>query len=252
MVTITNVMRPLIDEFLKLNRSVKVNTAQFSEGRIVTAKLGALIGDIVATHKVAGFTSHSGKRFCSWCDVLNTNITKMTIRRLRNQRDTLARARDWSNSTAGVRKKLVKQTGVRSSELNRLPYWDPVMNVVLGVMHNWFEGVLQHHFRFRWGFNGNYTTDTSEDGNKAEIEEAYGGTFWSVAQKKRLVAFVLEVVVPSGVTQMPKGFGSVKNGKLKASEWHTLFAIHLPLAAISVFCESKVVDECLQKNRGHR
>ncbi|KNZ51883.1 hypothetical protein VP01_3778g6 [Puccinia sorghi] len=217
MVTITDMMRPLIEEFLKLNQSVKVNTAQFSEGQIVTAKLGALIGNIVATHKVAGFTSHSGKRFCSWCNVLNTNITKMTIGRLLNQRDTLACARDWLNSTAGVRKKLVKQTGVRSLELNRLP-WNPIRNVVLGVMYN-----CRNQRKL-------------EVPGKVEMKQPYGGTFWSVAQKKRLVAFVFEVV-------------SVKNGKLKSSEWHTLFAIHLPLAAISVFCESEAFDECLQKNK---
>ncbi|KNZ51297.1 hypothetical protein VP01_4006g2 [Puccinia sorghi] len=70
---------------------------------------------------------------------------------------------------------------------------------VLGVMHNWFEGVLQHHFRFRWGLNG--TTQTTNE----ELEESYyytteddamdeGGissTFWSDTIKNKLINAVL-------------------------------------------------------------
>ena len=40
--------------------------------------------------------------------------------------------------------------GVRWSLLHRLPYWDPVKHVVLGFMHNWLEGILQHHLRILW------------------------------------------------------------------------------------------------------
>lgn len=42
-----------------------------------------------------------------------------------------------------------------------------------------------------------------------------------------------DVKVPTGMTRIPKGVGTAANGKLKASEWHALFAIHLPLAAIN-------------------
>ncbi|KAH9808151.1 hypothetical protein DFH28DRAFT_936399 [Melampsora americana] len=34
---------------------------------------------------------------------------------------------------------------------------------------------------------------------------------------------------------MPKGIGTKSNGKLKASEWHSLFSKHLPLIALDVF-----------------
>ncbi|MBW0565358.1 hypothetical protein O181_105073 [Austropuccinia psidii MF-1] len=45
-------------------------------------------------------------------------------------------------------KLLVRKMGLRWSELNWLPYWDPVSYVVLGVLHNWHEGVLQPSFQF--------------------------------------------------------------------------------------------------------
>jgi hypothetical protein len=44
---------------------------------------------------------------------------------------------------------------------------------------------------------------------------------------------------------MPRGFGTAKNGKLKASEWQTLFAIHLPLAVLDALIDSEEVDDVL-------
>ncbi|KAH9809365.1 hypothetical protein DFH28DRAFT_841068, partial [Melampsora americana] len=52
---------------------------------------------------------------------------------------------------------------------------------------------------------------------------------WAILRNLR------EVKVPRGVTRIPNGLGTVANGKLKASEWHALFATHLPLAAIELF-----------------
>ncbi|KNZ53618.1 hypothetical protein VP01_3185g3, partial [Puccinia sorghi] len=43
MVTISNVMQPIVDELLNLERSIQVKTYRFPEGRSVIAKLGALI-----------------------------------------------------------------------------------------------------------------------------------------------------------------------------------------------------------------
>ncbi|KNZ62491.1 hypothetical protein VP01_1264g7 [Puccinia sorghi] len=44
--------------------------------------------------------------------------------------------------------------------------------------------------------------------------------------KNRLIGVILEVIVPAGITRMPKGFGNTNNGKLK-SEWHTLYSTYL-------------------------
>ena len=42
-------------------------------------------------------------------------------------------------------------TGVHWSSLHQLFYRNPVQHTILGVMHNWFEGLLQHHTRRCWG-----------------------------------------------------------------------------------------------------
>ncbi|KNZ52064.1 hypothetical protein VP01_3706g1 [Puccinia sorghi] len=43
------------------------------------------------------------------------------------------------------------------------------------------------------------------------------------------------IVVPLGVTQVPPNLGDPKHGKLKASEWHSLFATYLPLSLLDFF-----------------
>ncbi len=32
-----------------------------------------------------------------------------------------------------------------------LPYYEPILDLILGMMHNWLEGVLQHQLRELWG-----------------------------------------------------------------------------------------------------
>ncbi len=46
--------------------------------------------------------------------------------------------------------------------MHDLPYWDPVLHVTLGFMHNFLEGVLQHQLRELWKEN---------EGEKGAIDE---------------------------------------------------------------------------------
>ncbi|KAG0141964.1 hypothetical protein CROQUDRAFT_25334, partial [Cronartium quercuum f. sp. fusiforme G11] len=147
----SHVLRPLINQLLVLNCGILIKTHRHPEGRKVIVRLAGLSGDIVANHKVAGFTSHSGTYFCSWCTCKKEDMPNMVPGCLRTRQDVLAAAHDWKDSeTLTQRTKKLKKTGVRWSELNSLPYWDPAKNVILGVMHNWFEGILANHFRYRW------------------------------------------------------------------------------------------------------
>jgi hypothetical protein len=50
-------------------------------------------------------------------------------------------------------------------------------------------------------------------------------------------------VVPRGVTQVPPNLGDPKHGKLKASEWHSLFSTYLPLTLIDFFVKNPA--ECV-------
>ncbi|KNZ43677.1 hypothetical protein VP01_999g3 [Puccinia sorghi] len=105
-------------------------------------------------------------------------------------------------------------------------------------MHNWYEGVLQHHFRIRWGFNIKVKDQDSENTNKDKSDSDNipdENSTLTITKKENLQKLLLTVIVPPGIAAVPKGVGTASNGKLKASEWHSLFAKHLPLVALEAF-----------------
>ncbi|MBW0516131.1 hypothetical protein O181_055846 [Austropuccinia psidii MF-1] len=87
---ISNVLKPLVDDLLNLYRTVNIKTFQFPNGQKINVRLGALLGDRIATHKTAGFLSHSANAFCSWCTTTKANIDKIQIKRPRDQYITKA------------------------------------------------------------------------------------------------------------------------------------------------------------------
>ncbi|MBW0490350.1 hypothetical protein O181_030065 [Austropuccinia psidii MF-1] len=113
MITINNILKPLVKEMLELNRPTKFQTLQFPLGRTIVICLGALIGDLVATHKVSGFASHSETKLCSWCNMKKADITNMKIDLPQNKNNTLALAHRWHDEKKNTeREKLVKKQKV--------------------------------------------------------------------------------------------------------------------------------------------
>jgi hypothetical protein len=49
---------------------------------------------------------------------------------------------------------LAKEHGVCHTLLHCLTYRDPIVHTLLGVMHAWLEGVIQHHIQMLWGVRG--------------------------------------------------------------------------------------------------
>ncbi|MBW0582545.1 hypothetical protein O181_122260 [Austropuccinia psidii MF-1] len=142
------------------------------------------------------------------------------------------------------------RTGIRWSELNRLPYWDPVVNVTLGVMHNWFEGVLQHHFISQWGLDyinisqehdnleaaETFQESPGEDSEMSidkEINNEDSG-YLTEDIKRRIQERICKVIVPKGATRIPPLVFKSQIGKLKQSEWNPLFSIYLPMVFLEV------------------
>ncbi|KNZ62846.1 hypothetical protein VP01_1216g4 [Puccinia sorghi] len=156
MTTISHILEPLVDELLLLNTGVFQKTPNFPNGRRISIHLGALIGDIVASHKIAGFASHYATFFCSWCKCQKSNMMDMQLGPSRKRLETRRQAR----------------YGTCWLELNRLLYWDPVKHVALGVMHNWYKGVLQHHWRVRWAFEPKLTQHDAHNDQLENVEDS--------------------------------------------------------------------------------
>jgi hypothetical protein len=184
-----------------------------------------------------------------------------------------------ATQTISGKSDILKETGVRWSEFNRLTYRDPVNHLPLGMMHNWYEGVLQHHFRYRWGFvlysqeqktarkkrararEDDKSTQAQHAKKRVTYEEGAGnacdgddesmdswnsepdveleaGLDGGLLSKDNIVFFnkrLKDVVLPTGITRLPKVLGEAKHGTLKAAQWHSLFSYVIPLIIIEMY-----------------
>lgn len=277
--TINHLLKPVVDELIQLEPGITLRTHQYPNGRRVRIRLLCLQGDILATKKVAGFASHSANLPCSWCNVQHKDLAKMERgdSRLKDQIRTAAEESKNARSQT-ARDLILRRTGVRWSELNRLSYWDPSKHVVLGVMHNWLEGILQAHFRYRWGFQslpsyklqkrprqlpnsstrsvkrrrlGSLDADermddvSSEDESHVDGDETdillhsgRDGRFFSQEDIRKFQECLQDVVLPSGLAKLPANLGEERHGRLKAAQWYTLFAYVVPLVILDLYVDT--------------
>ncbi|MBW0567419.1 hypothetical protein O181_107134 [Austropuccinia psidii MF-1] len=146
-ITISNCLKLLVDELLVLKDGFEAFTAQNPCGRKIYIQVLPIRGDLLAVHKVVGFGSPAASQFCGWCQANLKELTLMKIGLKRTGLDVLDAAKSWLVlKTLKEQEEIQRRTGVRWSELNRLPYRIPNMHVALGVMHNWLEGALAEHF----------------------------------------------------------------------------------------------------------
>lgn len=155
---INHYLHPLVDDLLDFwSPGVHFSrTQKFCNGRTVFCALAALVCDLPASRKVAGFASHSHNFFCSLCyrtlSELHGNEKKNIPAdhrpsRRRGNIDCRKHAEKWRNAMdAEAAMNIFDEAGLRWSELLRLPYFDPSRFVVVDAMHNLFLGLINFHF----------------------------------------------------------------------------------------------------------
>lgn len=129
-------------------------TLQHSSRHLVRAALVPLICDILAARQVAGMGSHAFTYFCSFCylkleDIENLDKASWSVRTCEAHKECAQRWKDAP--TVEAREKIFEESGVRWSELLRLPYWDPIRFTVVDSMHNLYLGLVKTHCRDVWG-----------------------------------------------------------------------------------------------------
>ncbi|EPQ53349.1 hypothetical protein GLOTRDRAFT_46026 [Gloeophyllum trabeum ATCC 11539] len=152
--TITHIVDPVIDQLADFYTGKLIPTYKHPHGSWTRAGVMPFIGDLVAIRKGAGFASHSAEPFCSFCPLRRSEIESLDLASwgTRTGAEVRMAAGLWRDAqTKAERKRLFSQYGVRWSALHKLFYRNPVQHTVLGVMHNWMEGILQHHARRKWG-----------------------------------------------------------------------------------------------------
>ncbi len=154
MITMTHLANPIVDQLEAMWVGKHIRTRRHPAGTPIRVGVLCGIGDLLAIRKAMGFAGVSSNHFCSFCtlqlhdiEVLDSNLW-----RYREGVDVISNATSWMKATTKKdRKQIFQKHGVRWSSLHRLSYRDPVRHTILGVMHNWIEGVLQHQARGKWG-----------------------------------------------------------------------------------------------------
>jgi hypothetical protein len=237
-----------------------------SEFGLVVLVLRA-VRTVTAVRKAAGFASHSAHNFCSFCTCTKENVKCLDPRQwtYRDHWSCRNYALQWLDAkTKVLRTALFKLHGVRWSSLYRLAYRDHVKHTMLGIMHCWLEGVLQHHTRYLWGIgditpskkkstgmsshdshndsaDSGLETDTTEVESDADQEEKEKSekppkkSVFTKAQLQQVRAAIAEVKLPTWVERPPTNLGEKRHGKLKADHWLTLYTVILPMALVKIW-----------------
>ena len=150
-------LKPLVDDFLKLWEPgiYFSRTDGHRDGRLVRCAIVCVVCDLPAAKKTAGFAAHNHTHFCTYCHCTsngpgyrNFNYTKWSYR---SNEEVRCNAKEFNNAfnnpcTNSKADSIVSRTGVRWSQLLRLPYFKPTRFVVVDPMHNLLLSLLDAHF----------------------------------------------------------------------------------------------------------
>jgi len=169
--SITALADPIVDRLEVMWKGKVIRTYRHPKGLFTRVGVLAAIGDLMAMRKALGFAGISSYNFCSFCTLQLPDIDNLDCQSwaVRVGDDVLKASKKWREAiTKKKRHELFQKNGVRWSSLHRLTYRDPVRHTVLGVMHNWLEGILQHHARVLWGIGTIPVTQTQRDSDSDE------------------------------------------------------------------------------------
>ncbi|KZV93892.1 hypothetical protein EXIGLDRAFT_786996 [Exidia glandulosa HHB12029] len=263
-VTITALLDPIMDQVLPFWIAQLIQTYKFPLGRSIRAGIVPVIADILASKKALGYGSHACEQFCSYCLCTLDQLERLDLENwtIRTSDAVRAAAEDWTAAqTVKKREQLFKSSGVRGSALHRLHYRDHVRHTVIGVMHNWMEGILQHHCRVKWGLGANSSGssdsdymldsgDPSDDDSRASDDEDTDAPEVAGRPTGRRIPVaptfdptdlqfirsrLARILAPTWFERPPANIGMKSHGKLKAIAWQNLFAYCLPLILVELW-----------------
>ena len=166
---INHYLAPMVDELGSLWGGMTLNrTYEYREGRQIRAALILVSCDIPAARKICGHVSALAA--CHRCEKRGNyenhqhnfagmeDMDEWFIARDSSQHRQNAIGWRRCNSDA-ARTRFVKQTGVRWSELLRLPYFDPIRFLTVDPMHCLFLGIAKWIVKRIWVDEGVLTPD---------------------------------------------------------------------------------------------
>ena len=150
---LNNYLKPFVDDLINFwEPGVRFSrTYNYETGRLVRCALLLLVCDLLAARKTACFASFAHEHFCSICHCTRSqhgygHLDYETWQKRTNSECRLFASRFEAAKDEETRTEVFKESGIRWSELLRLPYFDIVQCVVVDAMHNLFLGLIKEHF----------------------------------------------------------------------------------------------------------
>ncbi|EGG03721.1 uncharacterized protein MELLADRAFT_117259 [Melampsora larici-populina 98AG31] len=91
--------------------------------------------------------------------------------------------------------------------------------------------------------------DFEDEDEDEELDSGWNGGLFTEENIKLFRHCMKDIVLPTGITRLPSNLGESKHGKLKASQWHSLFAFIIPLIVLQIYVLD-VEDILVDSNRG--
>lgn len=143
----------IVDEFVdSWKRGIFYpQTALRPNGRLTHSIIAAGVMDLPAARHAAGMAGVTSNNFCTVCTLKkkvnlgNTDCANWILRDNAVLRDQAIKWRDAA--TERDQEEIFAEHGVRWSEFWRLPYWNPVCQLTVDVMHCILENNCSNHFR---------------------------------------------------------------------------------------------------------
>jgi hypothetical protein len=177
---INHYLTPLIDDFCDswehgFNFS---RTHKYPKGRKVVCAIIALVCDLPGARKAAGFAAASHQHFCSVChctlDKEGYGCTNHHLWKRRTNEECRDFARKFKEAeTEQDAQEYFDTTGLRWSELLRLPYFDPARFIVVDAMHNLFLGLIRGHIKDILGIQVNRKAPPAPVVLRIKLTEGY-------------------------------------------------------------------------------
>ncbi|EKM61709.1 uncharacterized protein PHACADRAFT_82310 [Phanerochaete carnosa HHB-10118-sp] len=208
--------------------------------RIVVKTAGCPIVAVCCDHpamcRLCGFSdSGSQNIFCTWCRITKDQLKMekgLTIDAfpLCDGDDHRKLAEEYSKlHTQEERDAFCQANGVRGSELNRLPYWNPVRMAIIDPMHNLLLGIMKNIWFDVWVKDKALRERTQLKSVPRKLDRIHG--------------YLTKFEMPSWVARLPKDVGYPAGGSLTSDKWKALLLVYGPIMIPFIWDEWSAVAD---------
>ena len=154
---VNSFLKPIVDDLLNLYDGIEIRSVVTQEESFTSrAVLLPVLGDIPASRKVSQYLSFKANKPCDKCHKTAKRepgtagacgrmsfLTESIPKRRNNEEVRIAMGRYKDAPSRHAADAIAKVSGVRYSELSRLPYFNTVDNFLVDPMHNLFLGLVE-------------------------------------------------------------------------------------------------------------